>query len=105
MRLDQNSCEEICAAISRFIPTGGALYLYGSRTDPSKRGGDIDLLLVVEDQAIREKLQRELYKILVEIKRRIGDQRIDLSVVSPTLLEEDPFYRSIFPDSILLAQW
>lgn len=57
------------------------LFLFGSRTDDLRRGGDIDLyvagLTLTEEEALDAKL-----RFLVKTKRQLGEQRIDL-IVAP----------------------
>lgn len=53
----------------------GNIYLFGSRVDDLKKGGDIDLFLEVEDKAGLFDKKR---KFLARLKREIGDQKIDV---------------------------
>ena len=53
----------------------GDIYLFGSRTDMSKKGGDIDLYLVVEDHI---NLFEKKLKFLSRVKRLLGEQKIDI---------------------------
>lgn len=53
----------------------GEIFLFGSRVDDHKRGGDIDLYLSVEDM---QNLFKKKIKFLSRIKREIGDQKIDV---------------------------
>lgn len=53
----------------------GDIYLFGSRVDDSKKGGDIDLYLEVEN---KEGLFEKKRKFLARLKREIGDQKIDV---------------------------
>ena len=53
----------------------GEIYLFGSRIDDSKRGGDIDLYLSVIDF---DNLFEKKIKFLSRIKRELGDQKIDV---------------------------
>ena len=53
----------------------GELYLFGSRTDDSKKGGDIDLYLKVVDHSA---LFDKKIKFLARVKRELGDQKIDI---------------------------
>ena len=53
----------------------GELYLFGSRVDDARRGGDIDLYLVADN---RDRMGEKRIEFLAQVKRQIGDQRIDL---------------------------
>jgi predicted nucleotidyltransferase len=53
----------------------GDIYLFGSRVDDEKRGGDIDLYLVVKDKS---NLFRKKLKFLAKIKKELGEQKIDI---------------------------
>ncbi len=66
------------------------VYLYGSRADLSARGGDIDLLVVSETLRFQDKLS-----ILANLKDLLGDQKIDLTILSHTKFSRDPFAQSV----------
>jgi predicted nucleotidyltransferase len=53
----------------------GQIYLFGSRVDESKRGGDIDLYIQTID---KKNLMRKKLDFLVKLKREIGLQKIDV---------------------------
>ena len=53
----------------------GEIYLFGSRVDDSKKGGDIDLYLVVKDKS---DLFRKKLLFLAKIKKALGEQKIDV---------------------------
>jgi predicted nucleotidyltransferase len=53
----------------------GEIYLFGSRVDDTKRGGDIDLYLVVPNL---KGLAIKRVEFLVALKRDIGEQKIDV---------------------------
>ena len=53
----------------------GQIYLFGSRVDDQRKGGDIDLYIRTPQ---RENLVRKKIEFLVKLKREIGDQRIDV---------------------------
>ena len=48
---------------------------FGSRADDTKKGGDIDLYLVIQDHT--DLFQKKI-KFLSKIKRELGDQKIDI---------------------------
>ena len=53
----------------------GELYLFGSRVDDNRRGGDIDLYVAADS---KDQLGEKRIEFITRIKQRIGDQRIDL---------------------------
>jgi len=70
------------------------VYLFGSRVDDNKRGGDIDLLI------FSEKLSSgDASDIKGSICDEIGEQKIDIIIVKDT---SDPFTRIVFKESIEL---
>ena len=76
MRLTQ---EEITAIKKTFhkIFQKGEIFLFGSRVDDNARGGDIDLFI---KGCEKEKIKEKKIKFLVELKKRIGDQKIDVVI-------------------------
>lgn len=55
----------------------GKIYLFGSRADDTKKGGDIDLYIEPIDT---QKLTSKKIDFLAELKRFIGDQKIDVVI-------------------------
>jgi predicted nucleotidyltransferase len=72
MRLNKKYQEVIKKAFIEIFKEG-EIYLFGSRTDDNKKGGDIDLYLVVKEKSLRKKL-----KFLAKIKAILGEQKIDV---------------------------
>jgi len=75
MRLSSFEQEMIKKA---FIETfeSGKIYLFGSRVDDTKRGGDIDLYLV-PSQKFDDERERKI-SFLVKLDNYIGEQKIDV---------------------------
>lgn len=59
----------------------GEIYLFGSRADDEKRGGDIDLYIV---SSCKEELARKKIDFLVKLKSKIGEQKIDVVLSKDT---------------------
>ena len=74
MRLSCHYREVIKKYFKHFFGEGD-IYLFGSRVDDTKKGGDIDLYLVVSDHA---NLFEKKLKFLARVKRELGDQKIDV---------------------------
>ena len=53
----------------------GHIYLFGSRIDDEKKGGDIDLYIDAPDT---KNLVHKKLDFLVKLKREIGNQKIDV---------------------------
>ncbi len=74
MRLNKEYIDVIKDNFNRVFQKG-EIYLFGSRVDDTKKGGDIDLYLVVKDKT---NLFRKKLKFLAKIKRVLGEQKIDV---------------------------
>jgi predicted nucleotidyltransferase len=76
MRLTEAEISAIKQSIYAVDP-GANFFLFGSRVDDTKRGGDIDLFVLSEKIKTRERR-----KIKLNIYDKIGEQKIDM-VVTP----------------------
>jgi hypothetical protein len=81
MRLTSMERDTIVTEAKRCFGQTTRVMLFGSRTDDSRRGGDIDLLVQGAWQG-QEALERKI-RFLVEVKARLGDQRIDVIMAAP----------------------
>jgi predicted nucleotidyltransferase len=73
MRLSNLEIDTIKKEISLHLE-GAEIYLFGSRLDNSKKGGDIDILVKVSQKPSLE-LQSKIYWNICEV---IGEQKIDI---------------------------
>jgi uncharacterized protein len=95
MRISENNRKLISSIFRRLFPKHN-LYLFGSRVDDLKKGGDIDLLILGE-----KKLEsKEITKFRTELWKAIGEQKID--IVSFRYDEETPFKMLIMTEAIEL---
>jgi len=86
MRLSAFEREQIVQAARRHFGTGSRVVLFGSRVDDQARGGDIDLM--IETPApVEQPLQRNA-EFLLDLWRRIGEQRIDVVLKTPVTTPE-----------------
>ena len=58
----------------------GEIYLFGSRTDDQKKGGDIDLYIIPDQKQTPEQRYDQKIKFLVALQLAIGEQKIDLVI-------------------------
>lgn len=75
MRLSKREIEVILQVAEDIYGTDVKVYLFGSRVDDSRRGGDIDLLVRTTSQ---KKGILDRVRMAARIKSLIGDQKIDI---------------------------
>jgi predicted nucleotidyltransferase len=70
------------------------VYLFGSRVDDTKKGGDIDLLILSDRLTSDDKrtIKMKLYELL-------GEQKIDLVIAAD---DSDPFVKLAFETGVEL---
>ncbi len=93
MRLSAHEINSIKDTI-KSVDQDARIYLFGSRVDNKKRGGDIDLLI------FSHKLKEEdRFRIKRDLWEQIGEQKIDIIIVRD---ESDPFTRIALKEAVLL---
>ena len=102
MRLSPEQIHDIVSVISSYVTPPYELYLVGSRTTDSKKGGDIDLLLLCEPKSANH-IKRQKHKVIDQIKSQstIDETRTDLIIGEQSSLKNDPFI-STLTDRVLL---
>ncbi|MDR2116695.1 MAG: nucleotidyltransferase domain-containing protein [Planctomycetaceae bacterium] len=84
MRITETEKQVMIEAVKK-ADTDAVLWLFGSRTDDMKKGGDIDIAILSPKIDLMKKIQ-----IRRDILDKIGEQKIDI-IVSNNGLE--PFFR------------
>jgi len=94
MRLSKDEIDGIKRAFKEVFKEG-KIYLFGSRVDDTKRGGDIDLYIIpkIEIKNIREKK----IEFLVKLDEYIGEQKIDVVIAKDKnrLIEQEALKRGV----------
>lgn len=80
MRLSECEVARIKQIIAENFGPDARVRLFGSRTDDTRRGGDIDLL--VESSLEREQAFRAKVEALTDLHLALGEQKIDLVTCS-----------------------
>mgnify|MGYP001610847088 CR=1 FL=1 len=93
MRLQPEERAAIKAVVARRDPRA-RVYLFGSRTDPNARGGDIDLLIATETLG-----RADLRQIRLDLQDCLGAQHFDLVVLGP---RPSVFARAVAEDAVAL---
>ena len=77
MRLSDKEKKSICEAFLRHFGKNDHLWLFGSRADDSRKGGDIDLYIETEEKVSSIALKNKL-SFLSDLWTSIGEQKIDV---------------------------
>ena len=94
MRLTNDEVNTLKASLSMLSKTA-QLFLFGSRVDDTKRGGDIDLLVVSSELTLRD-----LRKIKFDFFDNFGEQKIDIVLDDGKKVE--PFIELIKAKAVLI---
>lgn len=87
MRLKKEYIDFIKNTAKECFGKNAKVYLFGSRVDDKKRGGDFDLYIETD---IKENILDRKLRMLVELDKLLGEQKIDLVVNSFNI--EKPIY-------------
>ena len=79
MRLTEEQIEAIRISVNEVYGLGAQVWLFGSRVDERRRGGDIDLLVCPAATHIRPSLASKV-RFLNKLERRIGERKVDVIV-------------------------
>jgi len=77
------------------LSTTAKLYLFGSRVDDNKQGGDIDLLIVSNHLS-----KNDIRQLRIEFFKVFGEQKLDIVIDDGSFTK--PFNKLILKKSILL---
>lgn len=95
MRISPKEVTRIRKNIDSFFPDFKVrCYLFGSRLDDQKRGGDIDLLLICEDEHF-DKVWEKKFILKEYLEDDLGDQKVDVVVTTQLRINADAFLKSI----------
>lgn len=78
------------------IDQNGSIYIFGSRADLNKKGGDIDILIVSEKAE-----RRDIRKIRREFFDQFGEQKLDI-VLEKSLETLSHFGKEIIEKAVKL---
>ncbi len=77
MRLPQNTIKLISSLALKYFGNDCNVYLFGSRVDDTRRGGDIDIYI---ETSKSEGIFDAKVEFLIALQKAIGEQRIDIVV-------------------------
>jgi predicted nucleotidyltransferase len=100
MRITENEITAIKKLAQKIFGKGTIVYLFGSRIDDNKKGGDIDLFITNKEKSNLTILSK--VEFLTELKLIIGDQKIDVILDNSHTRQKKQFYHSITKQAIEL---
>ncbi|MGZ8256387.1 MAG: nucleotidyltransferase domain-containing protein [Gallionella sp.] len=91
MRLSDAQRTIIRSSVAQNFGVNAVVRLFGSRTDDSKRGGDIDLLIETEQNDVAQLLLAEI-ALISQLHQQLGEQKIDVLLDYPTRLTRSEIF-------------
>ena len=98
MRLSQFEIDTINKLARKHFGSETIVFLFGSRTDDQKKGGDIDLFIQNSNDDFL-KLETKI-QFLAELKTKIGDRKIDVVFDNANTRQKKNFFRSVMRQKI-----
>jgi len=80
MRLTEQEIENIKFSVHKVMGDKAEVWLFGSRVDDNKRGGDIDLYIEPNQEFTVEEIIDKRILLAIELKTKLGDQHIDIVI-------------------------
>lgn len=99
MRLTTQQKTTIKQVVLELCSADTNVFLFGSRLDDNKKGGDIDLLIQIEHEVTNPALLAT--QIQAKVMRQIGEQKIDALLMAPNLTHL-PIHDVAFEQGVLL---
>ncbi len=90
MRLTPAQIDTIKSTAQAVLGEGAQVTLFGSRVDDDKKGGDVDLMVEV-DQAVAEPALMAA-RMASRVSRAMHGRKVDVLLKAPNLLEQ-PIHR------------
>ncbi len=100
MRITENEISVIKILAQKTFGKGTLVFLFGSRIDDDKKGGDIDLFITNKEKSkltISSKIE-----FLAELKLLIGEQKIDVVLDNTFTRQKKQFYRTVIQQAVEL---
>jgi predicted nucleotidyltransferase len=99
MRLSASQIEIIKTTVTRVLGIPYRIWLFGSRVDDKKRGGDIDLF--IETDSIISNRAETICKVYGALIMKLGDRKIDV-IIKDANTENEPIFDTAKYTGIML---
>lgn len=91
MRLTDQELHIVTSSFTQYFGERDQLWLFGSRVDNSKRGGDIDLYIETEETNSNAAYEKKM-QFSVDLQLKLGLQKIDVALNILPLQRENVIY-------------
>ncbi len=82
VRLSNQQLTAIKESVKSVLGENVQIYIFGSRADLNKKGGDIDILVISKDiSSEKEKFSAKM-EILRNLYKKLGERKIDLIITN-----------------------
>jgi predicted nucleotidyltransferase len=98
MRISEFEQKCILETFNTLSTAKSKIYLFGSRLDDMKKGGDIDLLIVFVNNEFKFNFKH--LDFIVELKKKIGERKIDVTLAAEEELTNDVFLMSVMDSAV-----
>lgn len=92
MRLTEEELGIIRKTFNKYFTNEDHLWLFGSRVDDRKRGGDIDFYIETMEENV-SKANTQKLDFIISLKQLLGDQKIDVILNQLKLQHSLPIYK------------
>jgi hypothetical protein len=93
MRLTEAERHAVQAACKEHWPAGSRVFLFGSRTDDSARGGDVDLLVEIPHPLSPAEVVNHRSRFVARLQSLTEERRIDVVVTELGSADDRPAVR------------
>ncbi|MHB1697461.1 MAG: nucleotidyltransferase domain-containing protein [bacterium] len=80
MRINKYQANNIKQLAMDYFGSGSNIYIFGSRADDFKKGGDIDIYVECNLKVSHEEIAKKRVDYVLDIQKQLGEQKIDLIV-------------------------
>lgn len=91
MRLTDKERTIICDTFLEYFSSEDHLWLFGSRADDTKRGGDIDFYIETTLKSTKDAFSKKI-DFIIALRQLLGDQKIDVVLNQLSLNDKLPIY-------------
>ncbi|HDQ15376.1 MAG TPA: nucleotidyltransferase domain-containing protein [Sediminispirochaeta sp.] len=90
MRLNEKEIEAVKNAVRTHFGDQVRIFLFGSRVNDAKAGGDIDILIEHGETLKGSRLIRAKLKAMTDIQFALGERKIDIITTTPGETAQPP---------------